>query len=223
MAETELYAPVKRHLEAQGYTVKAEVKGCDVLAVRANEAPVIVELKQAMSLALLYQAADRLTMTDHVYIAVRKPKRGVMGDALKLCRRIGIGLIIVTSSGSVEVLADPVPYAPRQNTRKRGLLLKEFNARSGDPNIGGTTRKPLMTAYRQDALKCAAHLKAHGATKIKDVKTATSVDRAANILRDNVYGWFNKVERGIYSLSAEGVTAATTSPQSLPPPALPRS
>jgi hypothetical protein len=206
MPETDLYLPVKRHLEAQGYTVKAEVKGCDVVAVRGREIPVIVELKQALSLALLYQAVDRLTIAEHVYVAINRPKRGVTGDALKLCRRLGLGLIVVSTAGSVEVLADPVPYAPRANTKKRGVLLKEFNARTGDPNIGGTTRKPLMTAYRQDALKCAVHLKANGPTRIRDVKTATSVDRAANIFRDNVYGWFEKVERGVYGLSTAGLS-----------------
>ena len=83
-------------------------------------------------------------------------------------------------------------------------LLKEFNARSGDPNIGGSTRKPLMTAYRQDALKCATHLSVHGATRIRDVREATKVDRAAGIFRDNVYGWFNRVERGVFALTDAG-------------------
>jgi hypothetical protein len=204
MAETDLYLPVKRHLEAQGYTVKAEVRGCDAVALRGDELPVIVELKRALTLALLYQAVDRLTIAEHVYVAVLRPKRGVTGDALKLCRRLGLGLIVVTASGSVEVLADPVPYVPRPNTKKRGLLLREFNARSGDPNIGGSTRQPLMTAYRQDALKCAAHLRQNGPTRIRDVKAATAVDRAANIFRDNVYGWFEKTERGVYGLSQAG-------------------
>jgi hypothetical protein len=204
MRETDLYAPVKRHLELQGYTVKAEVKGCDVMALRGDEVPVIVELKNAMSLQLLYQAADRLTLTPHVYIAIRRPKRGVTPSALKLCRRIGLGLIIVTSAGSVEVIADPVPYAPRLNTKKRGRLLKEFNARSGDPNTGGSTRTPLMTAYRQDAIKCAEHLDRNGPTRIKDVKAATKVDRASTLLRANVYGWFEKAERGVYGLTTTG-------------------
>ncbi len=137
MPETDLYLPVKRHLEAQGYTVKAEIKGCDVVAVRGNEIPVIVELKQSLTLALLYQAVDRLTIAEHVYVAIGRPKRGVTGDALKLCRRLGLGLIVVTSSGSLEVLADPLPYAPRANTKKRGLLLKEFNARNWRPECGG--------------------------------------------------------------------------------------
>lgn len=207
MAETDLYLPVKRHLEAQGYQVKAEVRGCDVMAVRGSEAPVIVELKMGLTLALLYQAMERLSITEHVYIAVARPKRGVGASALKLCRRLGLGLIVVTTAGSLEVLADPLPYAPRVNTKKRGLLLKEFNARSGDPNTGGSTRKPLMTAYRQDALKCASHLSTLGPARIRDVRAATSVDRAAGIFRDNVYGWFEKAERGIYGLSAEGRAA----------------
>jgi hypothetical protein len=174
------------------------------VGLRPNEAPVIVELKQAMSLALLYQAVERLAIAEHVYIAISRPKRGIASSAVKLCRRLGLGLIIVTASGSVEVMADPVPYMPRQNTAKRGLLLKEFNARSGDPNLGGSTRTPLMTAYRQDAIKCADYLSVHGPTRVSVLKAATHVDRAATILRGNVYGWFQKTDRGIYELSPRG-------------------
>jgi hypothetical protein len=207
MPETDLYHPVKRFLETQGYVVKSEIKSCDVVALRGDEPPLIVELKTALTLQLLYQATDRLTMTDAVYIAVQRPQRGVASQAVKLCRRIGIGLIVVATSGSLEVLADPVPYAPRVNTRRKGLLLKEFAKRAGDPNTGGSTRKPLMTAYRQDALRCVHHLAAAGASRIRDVKTATGVDRASTILRDNVYGWFVKQERGIYGLTDTGVKA----------------
>jgi hypothetical protein len=200
MPETDLYLPVKRHLEAQGYTVKAEVKGCDVVAVRGAETPVVVELKQSLTLALLYQAVDRLTVVEHVYVAVARPKQGVTADATKLCRRLGLGLIVVSAAGSIEVLADPVAYVPRPNLKRRGVLLREFNARSGDPNVGGSTRKPLMTAYRQDAVKCMEFLKSNGPSRPRDVKAATKVDRAATIMRDNVYGWFRKVERGVYGV-----------------------
>ena len=50
MRETDLYPPVKAFLEAQGYTVKGEVEGCDVVALRGDEPPVVVELKTAFSL-----------------------------------------------------------------------------------------------------------------------------------------------------------------------------
>jgi hypothetical protein len=202
MAETELYLPVKRFLERQGYVVKSEVRSCDVVAVRENEAPVIVELKSGLTLHLIYQALDRLTMTDAVYIAIGKPKRGVSAQALKLCRRIGLGLIVVAGSGSLDVLADPAPYKPKQNVKRRGQLLREFIKREGDPNTGGSTGVKLMTAYRQDALKCAAHIELHGASRVRDIRSQTGVDRAAAILRDNHYGWFKNEARGIYGMAS---------------------
>lgn len=207
MAETDLYLPVKRFLESQGYAVKAEIKSCDVVALRGDEAPVIVELKTALSLQLFYQAVDRLAMTESVYVAVARPKRGISAAALKLCRRLGLGLIVVAKSGSLEVLADPVPYVPRRNAKRRGLLLREFTARKGDPNSGGSAGKPLVTAYRQDALRCAVAIARDGPSRIRDIKAATGVDRAQNILRDNVYGWFERRSRGVYGLTSSGKSA----------------
>ena len=75
MRETDLYAPVKRHLELQGYEVKAEVRGCDVVAVRGVEVPLIVELKLGLTLQLLYQAVGRMAISEHVYIAIPRPKK----------------------------------------------------------------------------------------------------------------------------------------------------
>ena len=48
--ETDLYEPVRRFLEEEGYTVQAEVKGCDVAAVK-NGHLVIVELKKEIGRA----------------------------------------------------------------------------------------------------------------------------------------------------------------------------
>ena len=45
VGEAALYGPVKRFLEALGYEVKGEVRGCDLVARRGDEPPVIVELK----------------------------------------------------------------------------------------------------------------------------------------------------------------------------------
>ena len=87
MLETELYLPVKRFLEAQGFAVKAEIGGCDVLAVRGDEPPVIVELKTSFNLQLLLQGIDRQGVTDTVYLAIPEPKRSLPGDILRLCKR----------------------------------------------------------------------------------------------------------------------------------------
>lgn len=202
MKETELYPPIKRFLEGQGYEVKSEIGGCDVFAVRGAESPVIVELKRGFTLALLLQGIDRQAVTDAVYIAVAEPKRAMRNDLVKLCRRIGLGLITIRGR-SLEVVTDPAPYRPRKDAARKGLLLKEFARRAGDPNEGGSARRPLMTAYRQDALRLVRKLAA-GPTKVSDLARATNVDRAGAILRDDVYGWFVRQSRGIYGLTPLG-------------------
>jgi hypothetical protein len=204
MKETDLYPAVKRLLETQGYVVKAEVKSCDVMAVRGDEPPVIVELKNGLTLQLIYQAIDRLSITEHVYIAIAKPKRAVPLEAQKLCKRLGLGLLVVSKSGSVDILAEPIPYAPRLNKNRKTALLKEFHKRKGDPNVGGSTKTKLMTAYKQDALRCLCHLHSNGPTKISHLRKATQVDRAATILRADYYGWFIKEDRGIYNVTDIG-------------------
>ncbi len=209
MAETDLYLPVKSLLESQGYTVKAEVNSCDVVAMRGDEPPVIVELKTGLTLQLLYQAMDRLSLTDSVYIAIARPKRAVPKEAVKLCKRLGLGLIVVAKLGNVEVVTDPAPYAPRPHAKRKAALLKEFRTRLGDSNIGGSTKTKLMTAYKQDALRCLMHLHVNGPTKIANLRQETKVERAATILRSDYYGWFVKQERGIYSATAEGNKAIT--------------
>ena len=61
-----------------------------------------------------------------------------------------------------------------------------------------------MTAYRQDALRCAAFLQDKGPTKAAQVARATGVERAAAIMRTDHYGWFERVARGIYCLTPNG-------------------
>ena len=72
-AETALYAPVKRFLEAQGFQVKGEVCGCDLVALRGDEPPrvVIGELKLAFNLELVLQGVNRTAACDEIWLAVR--------------------------------------------------------------------------------------------------------------------------------------------------------
>jgi len=209
MQETELYPPVKAFLEASGYEVKAEIGPADVMACReGDDDPLIVELKTGFSLALFHQGIARLSVSDMVYVAVPRGSgrrfQKALADNLKLARRLGLGLMTVRlSTGLVEVHCDPGPYAPRKSAPRRRALLSEFAKRRGDPNLGGL-RGQRMTAYRQDALACAAHLSAEGACKGAAVKAATGVERATAIMRDNHYGWFEKVETGVYRLSEFG-------------------
>ena len=216
MPETDLYAPVKRFLERQGYEVKGEIGACDVVALRAGDPPVIVELKRAISLKLLLQGVDRQSMTDAVYLAIAPPRRRDLSDIRTLCRRLGLGLLIV-GPRAVEPMLDPAPYKPRRDTRRAGMLLREFARRVGDPNEGGASRrKATMTAYRQDALRCAAHLAAHGPSRPAEVARRTGAVRAATLMRADHYGWFDRPARGLYALSPKGEAALTSHAGALP-------
>lgn len=218
--ETDLYPPIKAYLEAQGYRVKGEIRDCDMVAVRGDEASVIVELKARFGLDLLLQAVARQRMSDAVYIAFpadagalfRRRRR----EAASLCRRLGLGVILVSQARGrggaplVSVVLDPTPYRPRQDARRRALLLGEFERRRGDPTPGGGRGRPIMTAYRQSALVCARHIAEHGPSRPAAIKAETGVDAAGRILLKDVYGWFERVDRGVYALSERGRQALET-------------
>ncbi|WP_425419108.1 DUF2161 domain-containing phosphodiesterase [Oricola indica] len=211
--ETDLYPPVKKLLEEQGYEVKSEIGAADVVGIRGDEPPLVVELKTGFTLSLFHQAIDRLAITDTVYVAVpRGSGRAFLSSLksnLKLCRRLGLGLITVRmEDGFTEIHLDPGPYAPRKSKAKSTRLLREFARRVGDPNLGGSNRTTIMTAYRQDAMRVAAYLGEAGPSKASDVARETGVARARTIMADDHYGWFERVERGVYRLSPKGEKAS---------------
>jgi hypothetical protein len=209
--ETALYAPVKRFLEAQGFAVKGEVCGCDLVALRGDEPPIVVigELKLKFNLELVLQGVERTAACDEVWLAVRVGARGGRENdrrVRKLCRLLGFGLLGVFSTGRVEVFVEPSLWRPRNDKKRRARLVREHQRRNGDPALGGMTKLPIMTAYRQQALLCAAMLQA-GPCRTSQVKT--TVPDGPKILLDNVYGWFDRVERGVYRLTPDGVAALT--------------
>ena len=210
--ETDLYLPIKSFLEDQGYVVKSEVGAADVVAIRGAEPPVVVELKLGFSLALFHQCVARLSVSDDVYLAVARQPGKRFAKAIKnnsaLARRLGLGLITVRlKDGFVEVHCDPGPFVPRKSLKRQKTLLREFARRQGDPNDGGQTRAGLVTAYRQDALKLAVYLYEAGASKGADVAREADVKRATIMMRDNHYGWFEKIEKGVYGVSPTGAEA----------------
>ena len=146
---------------------------------------------------------DRLALTDLVYLAVGQwPKQ--MKNVRRLCRRLGLGLIVV-SGEKADVVLDPVPYIPRKNKRKAGRMLGEHARRVGDPNVGGQAmRAPLMTAYRQQALRCAELLAVNGPMKLAAMRSMADVPNVASILQSDIYGWFERIERGIYAITPKG-------------------
>jgi hypothetical protein len=210
ISETELYAPIKAFLEAQGYEVKAEVGPADVVALRDGGPPVIVELKTGFRWRCFIRASRGSRSADDVYLAVprgtgRRFQRA-LAENTRLARRLGLGLMTVRlETGLVEVHCDPGPYAPRKSVRRHGAPVR--NSRGG-----GAIRTPAACGGARHGLPAGrAGLRGAsggaGASKGAAVRDATGVARATTIMRDNHYGWFRKVETGVYALSEAGAEA----------------
>lgn len=207
MKEADLYPALKAYLQAQGYAVKAEIGACDIMAVRGDEPPLIVEMKTGFNLSLLLQGVQRQVLSDTVYLAVPAPKKAWPArykDIIALLRRLGLGLLVVGQT--VEAHLDPAPYAPRPAPARTGRLLREFQRRVGDPNVGGTTGVKRMTAYRQDALRCLWTLR-DGPMKGAEVARMAGVAKATAMLRADHYGWFERAAPGVYRLTPKGQAA----------------
>lgn len=220
--ETELYLPIKNFFAAQGYEIKSEVRHCDLVGIREqDQEPLIVEIKKTFNIALLLQGIERLTLSSNVYLAVEKnrAKKGAhnqrWSEITELCRRLELGLIVVTlyktKAPFVEVLCSPKistrpVKAARRGSRKQKLL-QEIAERSGDYNIGGSTGTPLITAYREKALRIASAFGTDLYLSPRQLRERSGVGTTAAIMQRNYYGWFERVERGSYRLTPAGVLA----------------
>ncbi len=218
-SETELYEPVKEMLIGLGCEVKAEVRHCDIVAYQANQKePIIVELKKTFNLQLIFQLLERLKLSASVYAAVEyDPKKRVAGsyswkDAIRLCGMLGVGLIGVQfykrKKPAVYILCEPgAQTIPRRSRVGAGRLQQEFSKRSGDYNVGGSSGRKLVTAYRERALRVANELAKNGPMSPKALRAAVLDQGVAPMLRRNVYGWFERVEHGIYGITEAGLDA----------------
>ncbi len=201
-SEADLYPIAARYFVAQGFQVKGEVCGCDLVAVKDNTI-IVAELKKTFNIKLLYQSVRRLAITDQVYAVIYKPKgRQKMSfwQMIKsLARRLNIGLLVIDGD-KVMVIAEPGDFTGRVHARHKNKVLKEFHGRRVSENTGGVTGVKLQTAYLESAIHISVLLKKHKAMQPAQlVKVGVSAN-ARQILYNNHYGWFEKSARGLYKL-----------------------
>lgn len=215
LKEIDLYEPINKYFKRKGYQVYGEVKDCDVAVIK-DDLLIIVELKLNLSVELLIQATKRQRLSEHVYIAIPKPKKHnprskKWRDTCHLLRRLELGLILVSFSEKqrrVEVVIEPTPFHRPISMGKakylRQAIIKEINGRSGDYNVGGSARKQIMTAYRESCIQIASYLEEHGELSPKKLLQMGTNKKTQSILSKNYYGWFVRIRRGIYVLSEKG-------------------
>lgn len=208
--ETDLYAPIHDYLVAQGYTVRAEVNHCDITARKGDEL-IVIELKRRFNVELLIQATARRRITGSVYVAFPAlndfgPKSRWPGIK-RILRQLELGLILVFFSGGaprVEVVFHPIPYRPRQRKQARRAVIREMDSRSGNYNQGGAAQTKLITAYRENAIQIACCLDELGPLAPRQLRELGTGPKTTAILCSNVYGWFDRIARGVYALTAKG-------------------
>jgi hypothetical protein len=210
--ESDLYRPVKDYLEEHGYSVRGEVKHCDIVATK-NDEIIVVELKLSINLTLLVQATERQGITDSVYVAIPRPRKfGRQWKGVKrVLKRLELGLLVVTQrplGSKVVKHFDPAPGIRRKNPKRRRAVIQEIADRSGDYNIGGINRQKLVTAYRENAILIACWLKHLGPTSPKILRERGTGEKTTQILSKNHYGWFQRVERGVYAVTDPGAYEA---------------
>lgn len=209
MKESDLFPYMKEYLETAGYTVRAEVKNCDITATLGDEV-IIIELKLRLNLELIIQATDRQRITDSVYVAVPKPGSRAQKKRLKgvlhILRRLELGLIFIEldSKDSVKIIFHPKQFQRRKQVRRKRALLKEISLRGKNRNVGGVTRRKIITAYRENVIHIAVYLKNIGETSAANLRKYGTGAKTSSILYSNFYKWFTKVDRGVYKLNDRG-------------------
>ena len=208
--ESDLFEPVKALFEGFGYAVNAEVKDCDITATKGDEL-IITELKKNLSVQLLTQALIRQKSGATVYVAVPKPKNynaKSFRDTLYVLKKLELGLIFVNLKDGfsyAEIVYEPLPFVPvKENKQKRAKILKEINGRTIDTNIGGVARKKIATAFCERNIHIACALDSYGDLSPAKIRDITGIEKAYTILNMNAYGWFYRVEKGIYGISDKG-------------------
>lgn len=210
--ETDLYEPIRAFLAEEGYQVQAEVKDCDIAAVKDGQL-VVVELKKAFNLKLVYQALDRQSMTEDVFVAIPRPKKGqrekAWKDMLKLLKRLELGLLTVALDSpmqTVDVVLEPSDSMIRKNRRKREQLQAELENRQIDGNVGGMNRRKILTAFREKSIRLACILEREGQISLAELRER-GLEELTVLLSRNYDKWFERVEKGVYALSETGQKA----------------
>lgn len=211
IAEADLFPAVRNLFTDAGYKVNAEVKDCDITAMKGDEL-IIIELKKNLSVNLLAQGLNRQKTGAKVYVAVPKPKNyssKKYRDTFYVLKKLELGLIFVTIRGKhsfAEIALEPTEFFPpvSKNRKKRNTIIEEINGRTIDTNTGGVTGRKIATAYTEKCINIACILDTYGELSPKQIREYGGDAKCQSILYMNVYGWFKNVRKGVYAITLEG-------------------
>ena len=209
MNESDLFPYLKDYLLSSGYKIRAEVNDCDIVAVLDDEL-IIIEMKMRLNLELIMQAVDRQNITDSVYVAIptpgKKTQKSRLRGIIRILKRLEIGLIFVDEKSSmpIKIIFHPKKWQRRKQLKRKRAVLKEISLRRKNLNIGGTNRKKIVTAYREQAIQIAVYLQILGECSAATLQKYGTSKNTHSILYKNFYKWFTRTGRGKYVLNELG-------------------
>lgn len=218
--ETELHAPIEKWLVDKGCFVKAEVRDIDLIGILNEDIIVAVELKKRLNLEVINQAVQRQKIADLTYIAVEHDYKTFNSSRFTLTvdtiKKLQIGLLTVNFRAEdpevYEVVKAPLLSKDKMSKkveRERNNVIKEFHKRQIEGlNVGGSNRVKIMTGYRESCLRLAWIIRQEGELSTKEIReTKPEIKGFLPMLNQNHYGWFERVSRGVYTVSDKGKEA----------------
>lgn len=223
--ETILAPFAKTMLVEMGYEVRSELHHIDIVGRDSDGLFHAVELKKNFGLDVINQGLRSQAWAGMASIVVPAPNKKTSqksAGAIKkirewrrLCSRLDIGLYIVDDLDTGTPVLRMVSLPKRiSNGRLRKSLEKEFSGRSEDLNIGGSTGVCLFTAFTEKSCKVARHfldealrIRSNPHLKSRDVAEKTGVPTANNLLYVNIFGWYRRIGRGVYTLDVANILA----------------
>lgn len=200
--ETELYLPVQKYFADMGFKVDAEVRDCDVVATKENIV-VICELKRGFTIELVYQLVQRKKLTPYVYAVIPRPKNmrsAAFRKKLDILRALDCGLIVVLNSTKrVDMIIQPRGEDTDAKKYRRKGIEKETKTRKVSLNLGGQSRRKIVTAHKESVIAALCYIEKYGTIKTRECK-----DNIKNVLQKNHYNFFVRIEKGVYTANESG-------------------
>ncbi len=207
--EEDMYNPIQRFFKKKGYIAYGEVQQLDVVCINEKDTEdlIVIEMKKNLTMKLLSQGVLGKKITEKVYIAYYKPNKFTLKkrrEALRICKGLGLGVIVVKNN-RVEILLEPKKING-VNIKKRKKILNEIKGIKVNINIGGCRGRKINTAFREKNIFIGCCLEKIGEGKgIELIKRFGTPKESTSIMYRNIYGWYDNVDRGIYTLNKKGI------------------
>ncbi|MEI3524603.1 MAG: DUF2161 family putative PD-(D/E)XK-type phosphodiesterase [Anaerotignum sp.] len=207
-AETDLYEPSAAFWRKKRNRVQAEAK--DGTLRRKKMGNWLLWSSEPFQRKPVDQALDRQSLTEQVFVAIPRPQKGQREKSwknmLKLLKRLEIGLLTVALDSplkTVDVVLTPSDSLAWKNRKKRERLQAELENRQDSANTGRHEPQEDCDVLSEKVLYLCCILENRSCYIWRTAGNGTG--RKIHVhTANNVYHWFERVEKGVYRLSEEG-------------------